>query len=240
MCRHGRQHRRHRETQAVRGPNGATAVLKVSTTDDHSKNSHDCMADYKLAVTPATGGAPVEIDFLASDGDYGRTLSLRLAGFSRDGKRVLGSLAEGGKYSTTLLFDYHAGDAQVPLVDLKMQFARVAPLGCSQILEVIGTTPNGAMVVESNSEKACGSSRRWLVGAAGSKAQPLPQGASILEPLRIQKRRTIGKAQRVSQHLPWLTLPLRVGAFVSILLVFTLPLCGRCILSDAHMLSPDV
>jgi hypothetical protein len=168
------------ETQAVRGPNGAAAVLKVSTSDDHSKNSHDCMADYKLVVTAATGSAPVEIDFLASDGDYGRTLSLRLAGFSQDGKRVLGILAEGGKYSTTLLFDYHAGDAQVPLVDLKMQFARVAPPGCGQTLEVIGTTAGGAIVLESSSEKACGSSRRWLVDPAGSKAQPLPPKVTVV------------------------------------------------------------
>jgi hypothetical protein len=168
------------QTQAVRGPSGATAVLKVSSSDDHSKNSHDCMADYKLVVTAATGSAPVEIDFLSSDGDYGRTLSLRLAGFSQDGKRVLGILAEDGKYSTTLLFDYHAGDAQVPLVDLKMQFARAAPLGCVQTLQVIGTTASGAIVLESSSEKACGSSRRWLVDASGSKAQPLPQSAAIL------------------------------------------------------------
>ena len=168
------------ETQAVRGPRGATAVLKVSTADDHSKNSHDCMADYKLVVTPATGSAPVEVDFLSSDGDYGRTLSLRLAGFSQDGKRVLGILAEGGKYSTTFLFDYHVGDAQAPIVDLQAQFKRVAPPGCNQTLEVIGTTANGAIVLESNSEKACGSSRRWLVDAAGSKAQPLPQSSAIL------------------------------------------------------------
>jgi hypothetical protein len=168
------------ETQQVRGPRGATAVLKVSSADDHSKNSHDCMADYKLVFTPAAGSAPVEIDFLASDGDYGRTLSLRLAGFSQDGKRVLGILAEGGKYPTTMLFDYHLGDAQAPIVDLQAQFDRVAPPGCAQALEVIGTTANGAIVLESNSEKACGSSRRWLVGAGGSKAQPLLQGASIL------------------------------------------------------------
>lgn len=168
------------ETQAARGPNGATAVLKVSTADDASKNSHECMADYKLVVTPATGSAPVEIDFLASDGDYGRTLSLRLAGFSQDGKRVLGILAEGGKYSTTFLFDYHLGDAQAPIVDLQAQFKRVAPPGCNQTLEVIGTTAAGAIVLESNSEKACGSSRRWLVAAAGSKAQPLPQSSAIL------------------------------------------------------------
>jgi hypothetical protein len=168
------------ETQAVRGPNGATAVLKVSTADDHSKNSHDCNADYKLVVTPANGGAPVELDFIASDGDYGRSLSLRLAGFSRDGKRVLGILAEDGKYSTTLLFDYHEGGGPVQIVDLKMQFARVAPPGCIQTLEVIGTTASGAIVVESNSEKACGSSRRWLVDAAARKGQPLPRSATIL------------------------------------------------------------
>jgi len=168
------------ETQAVRGPAGATAVLKVSTADDHSKNSHECNADYKLVVTPATGGALVEADFLASDGDYGRTLSLRLAGFSQDGKRVLGILAESGKYPTTLLFDYHEGGGPVQIVDLNMQFARVAPPGCSQTLVVIGTTASGAIVVESNSEKACGSSRRWLVDPAGSKAKPLPLSAAIL------------------------------------------------------------
>jgi hypothetical protein len=61
------------ETQPVRGPSGATAVLKVSASDDHSKDSHDCNADYKLVVTPAAGGAPAEVDFLASDGDYGRS-----------------------------------------------------------------------------------------------------------------------------------------------------------------------
>src|ERR1700739_4573160 len=61
------------ETQAVSGANGATAVLKVSTADDHSKNSHECNADYKLVVTPANGGAPVEAGFLALDGDCGRT-----------------------------------------------------------------------------------------------------------------------------------------------------------------------
>ena len=167
-------------TQPVRGPGGATAVLKVSTTDDASKNSHECWAEYKLVVTSTSGSAPAEVDVDTVDAEYGRSLSLRLAGFSQDGKRVLGIVAEGGKYATTLLFDYHAGDAVAQLVDLKMQFARVAPPGCIQTLEVIGTTASGAIVVESNSEKACGSSRRWLVDPAGSKAKPLPLSAAIL------------------------------------------------------------
>ena len=168
------------ETQPVRGPGGATAVLKVTTADDHSKNSHDCNADYKLVFTGAAGAAPVEVDVIESDAEYGRSLSLQLAGFSEDGKHVFGILSEGGKYTTTFLFDYHAGDAQAQIVDLKMQFARVAPPGCVQTLAVIGTTKSGAIVVESNSDKACGARRRWFVDPTGSKAQPLSPGASIL------------------------------------------------------------
>lgn len=167
------------ETPAARGPAGAAAVLKVSAADDHGKNSHDCNADYKLVVTLATGGAPVEADFLASDGDYGRSLSLRLAGFSQDGKHVLGILAEGGKSPTTLLFDFHGSGAPVAIVDLKMMFSRVAPPACLQTLEIIGTVASGGIVLESNSEKTCGSSRRWIVDADGGKARPLPSSASI-------------------------------------------------------------
>jgi hypothetical protein len=166
------------ETQPARGPGGATAVLKVSTADDHSKDSHECWSEYKLTFTPA-GGPPVEADVDTSDGDWGRPISLRLAGFTRDGRRVLGILSEGGKYAVTLLFDYHAGDAVAQIVDLNMQFARVAPAGCVKTLGVIGTTAGGTIVLESSSEKACGANRRWAVDPARAKAQPLPQGAQV-------------------------------------------------------------
>lgn len=150
----------------------------MSTSDDHSKNSHECWAEYKLTFTPA-GGAPVEADVLTSDGDGGRPMSLRIAGFTRDGKRVLGILSEGGKYASTILFDYHAGDAVAQIVDLKAQFARIAPASCVKTLRIIGTTASGAIGVESDSQTACGANRRWAVDPAGSKAQPLPQGAAV-------------------------------------------------------------
>lgn len=166
-------------TQPVLGPGDASAVLKVSTADDHSKNSHECWAEYKLEFT-AAGGKPLEADVDTSDGDYGRNLTLRLAGFSRDGKHVFGLLSEGGKYAITLLFDYHAGDAVAQLVDLRMQFAGIAPRGCAQTLSVIGTTRSGAIVMESNSDKACGASRRWMLASDTGKPQRLATGASIL------------------------------------------------------------
>jgi hypothetical protein len=79
------------QTQPVRGPAGSSAILKVSSSDDASKDSHQCSADYQLLVTPATGETPTTVDFLSSDGDYGRSLSVRLDGFSQDGGRFSAS-----------------------------------------------------------------------------------------------------------------------------------------------------
>ncbi|HWR53012.1 MAG TPA: hypothetical protein VN428_18015 [Bryobacteraceae bacterium] len=44
------------QTGAVRGPDGVAAVLKVYSEDDHSKDRHDCRADYQLLLLPANGG----------------------------------------------------------------------------------------------------------------------------------------------------------------------------------------
>jgi hypothetical protein len=166
------------QTRSVRGPNGVTAVLKVSSADDHSKNAHDCDAEYTLVVTPAAG-TPVVVDFLASDGEWGRSLSLRLDGFSRDGKRVFGILSEGGKYPSATLFDYDTTGGPVNLIDLKKRFAHVIATGCSATFDVAGTTETGAIVVMLNSGKPCAVSRRWLLNPAESKPRILPPAAPI-------------------------------------------------------------
>jgi hypothetical protein len=166
------------QTEPVAGPAGASAVFKLTTEDDHSKNSHECNAEYQLLIS-AAGGAPRVADVLTSDGDWGRTLSLRLSGFSQDGKRVFGMFTESGKYLFTMLFDYHAGDETAQLIDIAMQFKPIMSAYCSASFEVIGTTPAGAIVLELNSAKPCGASRRWLVDSSGKKPQPLSPGTPV-------------------------------------------------------------
>ena len=168
------------ETQVVRGPSGTAAVLRVSTSDDHSKNSHECNADYKLTVTPANGGTPQAIDFLASDGDYGRSLSMRLDGFSGDGKHVLGILAEGGKDPITFLFDYDPSGGPVELIDLKKQFARTMGAACTPAFGVVGTSVSGAIVVEVEAPGACAENGRWVIGRGGRRPERLSTGAVVL------------------------------------------------------------
>src|SRR6202011_2364894 len=110
------------QTEPVRGPGGEGAGLKVSTSDDHSKNPHDCNAQDQLLFTLAGANVPAIADLLTSDAEYGRTLSLQLDGFSQDGKHVFGMFSEDGKYANTSLFDYRTTDGHAEIVDLTKQF----------------------------------------------------------------------------------------------------------------------
>jgi hypothetical protein len=166
------------QTQPVRGPAGSSAILKVSSSDDASKDSHQRSADYQLLVTLAAGATPTTVYFLSSDGD-GRSLSVRLDGFSQDDGRIFGVLAEGDSTPMTLLFDYHASGGPVQLVDLAKQFAPVMPAACIRTLDVIGTTSLGAFVLETNSAKPCDSSSRWLLDPSAARPRPLSPSAQF-------------------------------------------------------------
>jgi hypothetical protein len=168
------------QTVPVRGPGGYVAALKVSSEDDHSKDSHQCNAYYRLLLTSKAGDATRNADLLTSNGDYSRSLSLRLSGFSQDGKRVLGILSERGKYPFTMLFDYSIADSKVKLVDIRRQFAPIVAANCSSMLDVIGTSESGRIVLRLNSQNQCGPSGLWLLGSPGGRPQRLPQSAPFL------------------------------------------------------------
>jgi hypothetical protein len=165
------------QTQPVRGPAGLSAVVKVATGDDHSKDSHDCMAEYTLVVQPVGSGPPVIADILSSDGDWGRKLAVRLDGFSADGKQVFGTLAEGGYTPAAMVFSYHASNQHVDLLDLKKALKQIAAAKCGMSATVAGTTDSGAIVLESGPATSCGT--RWLLDPASGASHRLPQGQSV-------------------------------------------------------------
>lgn len=165
------------QTQSIRSPVGVAAVFKVSSADDHSKNTHLCMAEYELLITAAAAGAPSVVDILSSDGDYNRKIALRLDGFSLDGKHVFGVLTEGGEPPLTMLFDYDTAGGRVKLTDLNKVFAHSSARKCSSTIDVIGIAPRDALVLESSPTQQCGARRRWLLDSARSQIQPFPQGA---------------------------------------------------------------
>ena len=165
------------ETQPVRGPGGAAAVLKVSSTDDHSKNSHDCMAEYQLLFTPAGTSAPVVVELTQSDAEYGRNLTLHLDGFSQDGKHVFGLLSEAGKYPITFLFDYDTARGQAQLIDLPKKF--MGTVGCGTTVSVMGTDGMGLIALELNSVNACAPQHRVLLDPVSHRLQDLSPATTI-------------------------------------------------------------
>lgn len=161
------------QTQAIPGPDGALAVLQVSSADDHSKNAHLCNAEFRLLLTRPGNAAPRSVDLLTSDGDWNRDLSLRLDGFASDGNHVFGVLIDQGKFPSTTVFDYDIADGKVKLFDLKKRFAQIAPAKCAITFDVAGTTVSGGIVLKLTPQNHCAFPRNWLLQSDG-KVQKLP------------------------------------------------------------------
>jgi len=174
------------QTQSLLGLDGTIAILKVSSADDHSKNSHECQADYQLLIARGVSDVPAVVDLLSSDAEYGRTLSLRLDGFSQNGQRLYGVLSEDGKYPSINLFEYDIAAGTLQLYDLKEQFARIVNRNCTTTFDVVGNTEKGAIVLELSYANACAPATRWLLTSTNSRVQPVPHSATI-QPLYESK-----------------------------------------------------
>lgn len=124
--------------------------------------------------------APSIVDLLTSDDDWNRRLFLRLYGFSQDGKRVFGALSEVGKTTNTTLFDYNTTNGKVQLTDLRPLLVKYLKAKCEATFEVVGTTENGAIVLELNSGEQRAPHGRWRLNAGSTSFEDLPQGAPIV------------------------------------------------------------
>lgn len=156
------------------------AVLKVSVEDDHGKNTHFCVADYELVITRASEGEPVVQTLLSSDAEWSRSISVRLNGFSRDGKDVFGVLSEGGDGHWEKLFDYSTTDGKVRLFDVEKQLNGAAPANCHAGADVVGTTEGDAIVVELSSPDHCAPNIRWLLNANSGRFQRPPDATPVV------------------------------------------------------------
>jgi hypothetical protein len=166
------------QTQSVRGPAGTVAVLKVSTEDDHSKNAHLCMADYKLLITRSSD-QPESVDLLSSDDEWGRSLSIQLSGFSHDGQRILGMFSEGSANPVQQVFDYNTDDGNVKSFDLRKLAAHATPTKCLSHAQIVGTVESGGIVIQLKSGKYCENSSRWVLNSASGPLQHLSKRASV-------------------------------------------------------------
>jgi hypothetical protein len=168
-------------TREVLGPKAVFAFLRIYSEDDHFKALHACMAEYQLVILPFRGGAAESVPLLSADGDWDRPLSVHLDGFSQDGKRIFGTLSEGGTDPFTKLFDYDRATRKSTIVDLKKALARLRAVKCGRALAVAGTTESGALVVQPRTAEPCRSQHRWVLDATTGDVQSLPPGKSVVE-----------------------------------------------------------
>lgn len=165
------------QTQPVHGPSHF-ATLKVSSEDDHAKNTHLCMADYQLLIAARSSDKPQVVELLTSDNDWNRPVSIQLSGFSHDGKRILGMLSEGGANPVKQVFDYNTDDGLVRIFDLMRLAAHRAPAKCLSTAAITGTTDDG-ILIRLNLDKNCTHSSLWILNSESGPLQPLRKHVSV-------------------------------------------------------------
>jgi len=160
------------QTQPMQGPAGVTAVLKVSTEDDHGKNTHLCQADYQLVIIRGAASEPA-VEVMASDDAWDRRISLRLSGFSRDGKHIFGTISEKGDTPMEMLFDYETPNKKIHVLEPAKLIAGRVPRGCVARTEVAGTTEGDDIVLQMNFTGNCAPAGRWRLNSDSGRMRRL-------------------------------------------------------------------
>jgi hypothetical protein len=156
------------ETAAVRSSAGFTVVLTMSADDDHSKNSHQCEAEFSLNII-RPDGASSAFKFLSSVDQWDRPLAFRVEGFSPDGKHVFIFISEGSYPADITVGEYDITTSPPPggwLNEVKgamlaAPFTRRLSRNCAATLHIIGTTPVGYIVLGTEEKDGCASVERW-------------------------------------------------------------------------------
>lgn len=149
------------QTAPLRSAAGFTVILKMQSDDDHSKNSHQCMAEYALEITRPDGSSK-SFQPLASDAEWGRPLNFRVEGFSNGGSHVLILLVEGNYPQSLAAIEFDmSSEHSVKSLNLDPSFTRRLSSNCAATLHIIGTTPAGYIVLGTETKDGCIRAERW-------------------------------------------------------------------------------
>ncbi|WP_211256155.1 hypothetical protein [Edaphobacter aggregans] len=144
------------QTIPLRSSAGFTAILKMHSEDDHSKESHLCAADYILEISRPDGSAIPPDNYFTSDDDWGRPIAFRIDGFSPDGHHVFVFILEGSHPGWIEAMEYDMTSGAISKdVSLDRHFTRRLSRACAATLHIAGTSPAGRMVLGTSAKDGC-------------------------------------------------------------------------------------
>jgi hypothetical protein len=188
------------QTAPLRSAAGFTVVLKMQSDDDHSKNSHLCMAEYTLKVT-CPDGSSKSFQILDSDDEWGRPLTFRVEGFSIDGYVVM--LLREGNYPQSLQaieFDMSSGHS-VKSAMLGPPFTRRLSRDCAETLHIVGNSPEGHIVLGTKEKDGCIRVERWQLSHQKNVVRHgVPAEVANNHPARLSSHTTVAMLE-ASTHV---------------------------------------
>jgi len=170
------------QTAPLRSPAGFTVLLRMHSEDDHGRNTHLCMADYTIEATRPDGTAAKPDQFISSDGEWSRSLTFRIDGFSKDGNIAYAYIADGSPPTLNAeAYDLRTGTSLGVFVDLG--FAKRLDSACAATVHIFGILPTGQMVLATTAGGSCHHPSYWVLRPSrnsGKSGGQLPERPSLL------------------------------------------------------------
>jgi hypothetical protein len=162
------------------GPGGISATLKIFTGDDGAKEYHNCGIGVWIDMPnrKETGAGNV----YTSDGDYGRAFSIRVAGFSPDGRGIVGVIADWGE--STDLFRYDLAADHTDDADLTSYLTRLRAAKCGKAIDIAGMTRSGLIVVQPAAGSGCNGKHRTSIDARSGHSIAWTQAQGLVPVFR--------------------------------------------------------
>jgi hypothetical protein len=152
------------QTAPLRSAAGFTVVLKMHSEDDHGKNTHLCETSYSLQISKAKdeAAAPIQDLRFSADNEWGRPVTFRIDGFSKDGNRAFIFISE-GRYPAwieAIEYDMRSGST-LNDISLDRYFTHRLSPACASTLHISGTTLTGLIVLACSAKEGCTRAESW-------------------------------------------------------------------------------
>lgn len=162
-------------------------------SDDHGKNTHFCAADYSLQITTPEKVRRKPFTWTASDGNWDRPITLKVNGFSTDGRHVFLSIAEDNYPGEieAVNYDMLAGSITSD-VFLDYHFTRRLSQACAATLHLVGVSSAGFMVLGTGVNDGCGRKTLWQLSpnrmtgrTSGAVIPEYPKRMSLMDEIDV-------------------------------------------------------
>ena len=177
------------QTARIQSPSGPVVLLKAHSQDIHDEGAHLCAAGYSLEVTGPDGQSMPSISPSGGTMQWDSLVTIRIDGFSPDGKLVYFLAVEGGEHPRLWAYTFDLSttgeNREGRWLQLGISSLRSIPPECTMTLHFAGLSSDNWFVLATSQEKGCPTTQFWKLWPIPDRPVTVPTTYPHVPPVRL-------------------------------------------------------